>query len=154
MSKLWRTSPATTKYAAMASINGAAGTARAALIGGNTANKHGLVARRLDADGATVAVSAADVSTASPQVQHGEFDWTNGAIRQFIANAQDGSGSPSSGGTSNTASTGFSIGASPAGSNNADIDVYGVVMKAGAAAVLSSANRALLAQYLSSLAGI
>lgn len=100
--------------------------------------------------------SSGAATLTTPSIHYGEFNWTNSDLTQYINNVVDGLNTTfqTNGSTENTASLGFSVGGYPSGGNNADIDLYALVVKAGTNTILTATNRSLINIILRQRAGI
>lgn len=106
----WASVPTTSRTAFLAAIP--SGSSRVLIGGGNTANKNYSAGRTLDANGAILVNSAANVTTSAFQIQTTVLDYANTDLYQYIGNTLDGfAGSfQSATTTSNTASLRAAIG--------------------------------------------
>lgn len=106
----WASVPTTSRTALLAAIP--SGSSRVLIGGGNTPNKNYSAGRTLDANGAILVDSAANVTTSAFQIQTTVFDYANTDLYQYIGNTLDGfTGSfQSATTTSNTASLRAAIG--------------------------------------------
>lgn len=142
----WNSSP-TTSPIIFSVRSSSALSIRAGIFGGIVANKASVGGRRLDSDSFASIPSSANVSTSLFESQSGVFDYANSDLSQYINGSLDGSTTTfqTNGNTSDTDSSGITVGATAVGTQVAHSDIAEILVFPR---VLATAERQAVELYL------